>query len=355
MSSLTLDKSGDFLGYFTLGALDPGYVAGYMTHVPSDWQIAFGGPAVTGQFALAIVTRTSLGPSLFAFDPDSLGDSPAPLKPLLYYPSSHPTLGTWDNTDTVNIYYNMSTESGGVLFPENSRSVLFIGSQGFGRPGYGAGTDDSTLDRTPMPDYPEVYYCYDPNRDGKGCHAFPYYYCVWAYDASELAMVASGKVNPWDIKPYAVWKLPLPFTPKNARISIGGVGYDAENQRVYICQKNADGSSARPIIHVFNLNITKPLSSNTTPKIPDKTPTLKSSGSNIVFTISKPGHYLLSVYSTDGRFVETLMDSYLSTGTHSKHWRSTSLQNVPAAQRMYCIQLYNLTTHNNTAGAIMCK
>ena len=46
-----------------------GFVAGYMAAVPPEWQSSLGGPAITGQCCVPIVSRTSWGPAAFAFDP----------------------------------------------------------------------------------------------------------------------------------------------------------------------------------------------------------------------------------------------------------------------------------------------
>ena len=75
-----------------------------MAHVPAEWQTALGGPVLTGSVLLVDDWRTSYGPSLFAFNPDDLGTkNPVPHTPLLFYPSDHPTLGTWDDMSSINL------------------------------------------------------------------------------------------------------------------------------------------------------------------------------------------------------------------------------------------------------------
>ena len=73
------------------GGTQAGYVSGYMAHVPAAWQAALGGPVVVGNCCLSVITRTSYGPALFGFNPESPGTS----FPLVYYNSAHPTLGTF--------------------------------------------------------------------------------------------------------------------------------------------------------------------------------------------------------------------------------------------------------------------
>lgn len=95
-SHFSVDKDftteGDFQGVFTVGDINPGYVAGYMTLIPESWQSQLGGSVLTGQGGIPLVYRTSLGPSAFSFDPQLLGViSPTPANPLVYYPESNPT------------------------------------------------------------------------------------------------------------------------------------------------------------------------------------------------------------------------------------------------------------------------
>ncbi|MBW2462945.1 MAG: hypothetical protein JRH11_14930, partial [Deltaproteobacteria bacterium] len=62
---------GTIDGYFRLEGGTLG--AGYMAAIPEDLRAAFGGPALVGWASnYAIVSRYSVGPSLFAFDPGAL-------------------------------------------------------------------------------------------------------------------------------------------------------------------------------------------------------------------------------------------------------------------------------------------
>ncbi|MGE3633589.1 MAG: hypothetical protein AB7P00_27055 [Sandaracinaceae bacterium] len=58
-------------GYFELeGAA---WVAGYMAWLPDEWRTAFGAPALVGWASnYSIVSRYSVGPTLFTFDPEAL-------------------------------------------------------------------------------------------------------------------------------------------------------------------------------------------------------------------------------------------------------------------------------------------
>jgi len=222
----------DVQGPFQLTAPKAGFVAGYMAPIPAVWQAVLGATAVTGQCCIPVVSRTSFGPSLFAFNPADVGvASPVPTAPLVYYPEGNQTLGNWGTTSGT---YNGSSKITAVAFPDGSRSVLFFGRHGLGTFCYGNGTE-----------------CKDPMFTDTGVHAYPYVYQVWAYDANELVEVRKGARQPWSVRPYATWQLELP-TPSWST-SITGATYDAATGRLFISQGFVDGGL--PLIHVFAVDL----------------------------------------------------------------------------------------------------
>jgi hypothetical protein len=230
-----LANSGGAGGPFRVGTLNPGFYGGNMANIPGAFQASLKGQAVTGQCCLAIVGRTSYGPSAFAFDPSKLGTvNPTPVVPLLYYPSTNP-LQQWQASNTNQ--YNGSSEMAGSLIPEGTRSLLFIGRQGTG---------------------PFCYRCGTPDPYCRGdVHAPPYQVQVWAYDLNDLTAVAKGRKQPWQPRPYAIWALtgntagsPLPFF--TSCMSVRGLAYDATSQRLWIAAQGAD-DGARPVIHEFHM------------------------------------------------------------------------------------------------------
>ena len=226
-----------------------GFVAGYLATVPPEWQSRLGGPAITGQCCIAIISRTSWGPSAFVFDPaDVTAHKAAQAEPLLYYTSDHPTLGRWEGSNPT---YGGSTQLGGLAVVAGTRTALFVGRNGAGPFCYGNGTGDRALANTRGADGEP--YCFDPTNSDKGQHAYPYHYQIWAYDLAELAEVRSGRRDPWEVKPYGVWPLEFPFPEPGVRI--GGVTYDAAGQRLFVAQMLADpdGFASRPLIHVFRI------------------------------------------------------------------------------------------------------
>jgi hypothetical protein len=232
VSGLNLSIQGDVRGPYQVGE-KAGFVSGYMAQVPAEWQMSIGGPVLTGQCCLAIVSRTSYGPAAFAIDPSKLGeDGPIPATPLVYYTGAHP-LGSWG---TQNVYFNGSTLIRGLILPRGTRTLLFIGRHGTGPFCYGTGAE-----------------CSDPSQPSKGTHAYPYEYYVWAYDVLDLVAVRNGRKQPWEVMPYAVWTLDLPFKPRNGAVIINGAAYDPETSRLFISQ--AFGDDTLPLIHVFIVKI----------------------------------------------------------------------------------------------------
>jgi hypothetical protein len=69
-----------------------------------------------------------------------------------------------------------------------------------------------------------------------------------AYDAADLLRVRRGQLRPWQVRPYATWRLALPFGSSQ----IGGVAYDASSGRIFVSQQYANGPD--PVIDVFKVS-----------------------------------------------------------------------------------------------------
>jgi hypothetical protein len=240
---------GGVKGLYRVSSPGAGFVSGFMAEVPPPWRGLVGGPALTGNCCIPIISRTSFGPAAFAFDPARLGGAAraVPGAPLVYYPQQHPSLGAWDGSwdPTKGVLFGGGTTIRGVVFPGRSRSVLFFGTQGIGTFCYGEGTDQQSLAGSPTPD--GTTWCYDPDDSSKGTHAYPYVPEVWAYDAAQLVAVRKGRKRPWQVKPYATWQLRLPFGSGR----IGGAAYDPGHGVIYVSQQYGNGPE--PVIHVFKV------------------------------------------------------------------------------------------------------
>jgi len=230
---LDLSATGQVTGPVKVGSQYPGFVHGYMTPIPQEWQSAFGGPALTGHCCLSITSHQSNGPAVSVFDPAKIGQgSSVPATPVLGYPFPN-VLGPGEATG--NRYFNLATKIKGVAFPSGTRSVLFFGRQGTGKYCYGEGTT-----------------CGDLSDPYKGTHAYPYVYQIWAYDANDLLAVKNGSKQQHTVQPYALWNFNLPFEKSTSGHLIGGAAYDAARQLIYISQECAD-TSCGPIIHAFRV------------------------------------------------------------------------------------------------------
>jgi hypothetical protein len=286
--NFSVDAKGMFAldGNVEYDHLTAGFVDGYMGWIPEEMQASFGGAAVTGNASLSVITRTSLGPSLFVFNPDDLGNgnlgsegNPAKANPLVYYPAEHPTLGVYGTSPQINPTYNISTEITGVVWPAQTRSVIFLGRTGLGQPCYGAGTSDESQAATKeevtswLASNEVTTYacgsntldgqggnacCYDPSSSAKGDHGYPYGYYAWVYDTNDLLDVKNKVKKPWEITPYAEWSLNADldaFAPANGNKRIFGAAYDKSTQTVYISQVGADSGTyeSMPIIHAYHI------------------------------------------------------------------------------------------------------
>jgi hypothetical protein len=209
------------------GQMNPGFYSGYMAPIPPEWQAPLGGPALTGNCCLSIVSRTSFGPAVASFNPSRIGAS----NPLIYYNVDHPTLGKYGDPKP-NLAFNGTTKIRGLVFPEGTASVLFFGTTGIGKWCYGEASE-----------------CGDPVYPYKGDHAYPYRPYVWAYDARDLAAVKTGKKRPWQVVPYATWDLSSTIGEVSLD-QIGGAAYDPATGRLFLSSRGADGGD-NPLIHVY--------------------------------------------------------------------------------------------------------
>lgn len=253
---VNLATPGQVAGPVRVGSQYPGFVSGYMTLVPAEWQAAFGGPALTGNCCLAIAGVQSNGPAASVFNPSQIGaQNPVPAVPLVGYPATHP-LGDYG---TQNPSYNGSTNITGLVFPSGSRSVLFFGRHGTGDFCYGVGVSDPAKHEKVLCNGENC--CYDPADGSKGTHGYPYETQIWAYDASDLLAVKNGTKEQYEPRPYAIWNLQLPFA--SGQKLLGGAAYDPASQRVFISQLY--GEDTAPVIHVFKVNLSVSPPTDTTP------------------------------------------------------------------------------------------
>jgi hypothetical protein len=257
------------------GSNNAGFVSGYMAPVPdnstsggTNWQTALGAPYLVGNADLSIIGRTSFGPSAFSFNPANIANNTT-ASSLLYYDINHESLGAWSDTMATSPYVSIADNLPGMVFPAGTQSVIFTGLHGTGSNCYGEGG------ATDPGNHAGVAYCYDPALPYKGTHSYPYEIRAYAYDAAYLAKVKAGAtiqsgdianltgnpvvgqvIKPWNLKPYAAWKLPLTTSQSVYTVFAGASTYDPTTQRLYVVQPGADNSPSYglPLIHVFQVN-----------------------------------------------------------------------------------------------------
>jgi hypothetical protein len=223
----------------------PRAMGGYLGVIPEAWRDALGGPAITGQCCLPIISATSSGPALTAFDPADLDrEGPVAGTTLAWYPLEHELApGT-----TQNPLFTLATQVVGVALPPGARSVLVIGRHGTGPYCYGPGTDDPALAGSAV-EGSDDRWCLDPTDGSKGTHAWPYRHQVWAYDALELSEVVAGIREPWDVRPYATWA--LEGAADDGSATAVSAAYDPFDGRLYLTEAYGE----EPHVHVFQVTV----------------------------------------------------------------------------------------------------
>ena len=222
--------------------------AGYMHAIPAAYQVALGGTALTGFIVESAASSEGVnGPGVFTFDPTQVGlVSTLPAPTLLYYPvSAH--LQTVSRGYVHNVWNYTSTPRG-IVIPNGTRSLLYIGRHGYGMYAYGVGGTDgfgAAVDNANV-------MIYDPTDSSNGEHAWPYRYQVWAYDLGDLARVKDGTTLPWAVQPYAVWSIEMPIVPVDEGHYTGGMAYDPATRRLFIVQGTTN-DSGEPVVTVFRV------------------------------------------------------------------------------------------------------
>lgn len=189
--------------------------------------------------------------------------SRVPATQVVYYNSTHPTLGTYQGTCGSTVRWCTTDVTAGYAFLDNGTVAVF-GTHA--ESGYGYGLGGAWIGDTPgsgtkfhryapntviaSGDIDEGTGCpdpaagceigvlrvYDPFDENKGEHAWPYYSWVWLYDARDLAAAYAGSKNPWDVVPYAHGHLTAldGFYPFESKPFMYATGYDRAGKRIFI-------------------------------------------------------------------------------------------------------------------------
>ncbi|MFZ5569341.1 MAG: hypothetical protein ACOZF0_02975 [Thermodesulfobacteriota bacterium] len=231
-------------GYFTFSG-GAGHTSGWISPVPAAWQPVLGGTGITGQSSgLPIISRLSVGPSAFVFDPLSIvGQAtvvdPVPTVKLLDFPLSDPLHADLSNTSLTNdLWTHLSRAVYGFILP-GTRTYVTIGHSG----GHASGV---------------CYKCTQSNGNLCGGYCAPdpedYYHFYWLWDLNDLTEVKAGRLATWDVRPYDHGIFSTPFPTHR----LGGGSFDPASGRLFVNILEADrlqGTySNPPVVAVYRFS-----------------------------------------------------------------------------------------------------
>jgi hypothetical protein len=217
-----------------------GFIAGSLIPVPTALRPQMG-QLISSQCCLPVISRTSLGPTVFGlFLADFIPAGNVPTLPLVYYTQDHPTLGEYFSE---SLGFNQTARVfGGTFIGEE---LIFVGAIGVSGFCYGNGTTNPALHLTVGGDGELL--CYDPEMPpDKGGHASVYRYQVWRYQVADI-LAAS---NPWDVIPVTA-ELPQ-IMPGPRRVA----GVASLGTTLYVSQYNAENTpraGGYPVGHAFQV------------------------------------------------------------------------------------------------------
>jgi hypothetical protein len=221
------------------------HAAGWISPVPPEWQALLEDTHITGSSSgMPIISRLSVGPSAFAFDPlDIVGSSAAPgdvaTTALLDFSLDHPLHEDLSNDSRANdIWTHLSRAVYGFIAP-GTRTYVTVGSTG----GHATG----------------VCYKCTPNGATEACGGYcandvsDYANYYWLWDVADLLAVREGTLDPWEVRPYEYGEFPAPFGVPE----LGGGAYDAASGLLYLTVQRADTQqgtySNPPIVVAYGL------------------------------------------------------------------------------------------------------
>ena len=225
-------------------------------------------------------TGGSWGPTLYATAPweDNEGDPPAAnaqiaYEELIYYPSDHvmqsrsyadPETGTdaiWITIGTKQAFVVARTTAYRTL----SGSKWWSSSMKAESEAYHNLCSDRSNTMQDMVDY---------NSNAGGISGAPYMMMLLFYDVDQIAEIAAGTRESWDIQPYAYYSLDsigYESGAENQSTSgrINGIAYDAINQKIYVSEyAGYSPGEPWPLYHVFSLANTGSTIDTTAPPPP---------------------------------------------------------------------------------------
>jgi hypothetical protein len=200
---------------------------GYISPVPAQWQDALGGTALTGWASnYGIVSRYSIGPSMFGFSPESVvaaGPGPIATTEHMAFPFAGdnflvPDARAQTEGTATQTWNPLSRGVYGFIVP-GSRTFAVVGSNGGVASGVGEGITqiDGTVCNGSCPYDPDDFYNY-----------------YWLFDLDEI-LAAGDSADP---TPYAHGRWDVPFDDGGQHLIVGAT-LDPERGLLYMALSEA--------------------------------------------------------------------------------------------------------------------
>lgn len=232
-------------GYFEVQG-GAGHTAGWVSPIPTEWQSALGGEFLTGSSSgIPIISRTSVGPSAFAFNPLGIVGKKAVPTPiattkLLDFSLAHPLHEDLSNESRENDLWNhLSRAVYGIIVPGTHTYATF-GHSGGNESGVG---------------YKIVQ---DNGRRTGGYSSYAVkdnYHYYWLWDVNDFVKVQAGEIKPHEVRPYEYGIFKTPFAGESTRL--GGGAFDASTGRIYLTAQKADRKQGRyanpPVVMAYGV------------------------------------------------------------------------------------------------------
>lgn len=210
--------------------------ANYVFDAPADWADANvgGRRLMSGRHRENGAFGGAQGPAIYAYAPWQSSNlsygAEIPATCLLMYPTGQGHFPGYCAAD----YW-----TGAAFLGTGERgAVLIVGSKGLGESYYGDGDASRCV-------------------SWKGFHCDPYEAQFLFYSPDDLAAVARGQRQPWEVVPYAT-VVPDDMWPK-CRVRPEGTAYDRSNGLLYVIQYNGaqipeDTGTRVPLVHVWRVS-----------------------------------------------------------------------------------------------------
>jgi hypothetical protein len=237
--------SGVVDGYFEIAGR--AHSGGYMAAIPGEWQQALGGEYLTGWSSVhSIISRYSVGPTLWVFDPHDMTNAPTGAQdPVAATPFMN--FGYGDGQFLADDALQLQQGSASATWNHLSRGVYgFIvpGTRTFAVFGSSGGVDSGIGYKITQD---------DGNLCGGYCSyaAADNYSYYWLFDLDDI--VAAAAVA--DSRPYAYGRWSVPFGDDPGHSIIGGT-FDPVERVLYVALSNAGQVSTYdrpPLILTYRL------------------------------------------------------------------------------------------------------